>query len=90
MTFAPVYLIGTNPNHGVESRLRINSLHLAEEYPPHPRAALAEDLAGTPHGHLPDQVYGEGLELIGEVLAAALPWWCNSINLAIVAKAPSP
>jgi hypothetical protein len=60
---------------------------VGEEYPPHPRVALAEDLAGTLHRHLPHQGHGEGLELLGEVLAAPLPLWGHTVHLAVIAAA---
>ena len=89
VTLAPVHLVGSHPHHGVETQLLIRRLHVGEEHPPHPRVALAEDLAGTLHGHLTHQGHGEGLELLGEVLAATLPGRGDSIDLAIVATASS-
>ncbi len=41
---------GTHPHHGVEAQSRMRRLHVGEEHPPHPRVALAQDLAGTLHG----------------------------------------
>ena len=84
---APVHLVGTHPNHGVETQPLIRRLHVGEEHPPHPRVALAEDLAGPLHWHLPHQGHGEGLELLGEVLAAPLPGRGHTVNLAVVATA---
>ncbi|MEY4692496.1 MAG: hypothetical protein RIT19_2821 [Verrucomicrobiota bacterium] len=84
---APVHLVGTPPNHGVETQPLIRRLHVGEEHPPHSRVALAEDLAGTLHGHLTHQGHGEGLELLGEVLAATLPGRGHTVHLAVVATA---
>jgi hypothetical protein len=70
---------------GFNARLR--RFHVGEENPLHPRAALAQDRAGPLQGHLPHQGHGEGLELLGEVLAATLPGRCNTVDLAIVTTA---
>jgi hypothetical protein len=64
-------------------------LHVGETHPPHPRVALAEYLIGPLHRHLTHQGQGVGLELLGEVLPAALPWRINAVNLAVVAKSLS-
>jgi hypothetical protein len=53
---------------------------VGEKHPPHPRVALAEDLAGPLHGHLPHQGHGEGLELMGEVLAATFRGKAHTIT----------
>ena len=87
MPFAPVHLVGANPYNRVEAQPLIRRLHVGEELRPHPRVALAEDLAGTLHGHLTHQGHGEGLELLGEVLVASVPGRCDSIDLAVVATA---
>ena len=87
--FAPVHLVGTHPNHGVEAQPRMCRLHVGEEHPLHPRVALAEDLAGTLHGHLTHQGHCEGLEFLGEVLAATLPGRGHTVHLAVVATASS-
>ncbi len=89
MPFAPLHLVGTHPNHGVEAQSRMRRLHVGEEHPPHLRVALAEDLAGTLHGHLTHQGHGEGLERPSEVLAAPISGQCDSIDLAVVATASS-
>ncbi len=89
VTSAPVHLVGSHPHHVVEAQSRMRRLPVGKEHLPHPRVALAEDLAGTLHGHLTHQGHGEGLELLDEVLAATLPGRCDSIDLAIVATAPS-
>ena len=83
----PVHLVGTHPNHGVETQPLIRRLHVGEEHPPHPRVALAEDLPGPLHWHLPHQGHSEGLELLGEVLAATLPRRGHTLHLAVVATA---
>ncbi len=41
---------------------------MGEENQPHPRVALADDLAATLHRHLPHQGHSECLELLGDVL----------------------
>ncbi len=87
MPLAPVHLVGTHPNHGVETQPLIRRLHVGEEHPPHPGVALAEDLAGPLHWHLPHKGHGEGLELLGEGLAAPLPRQGHTVNLAVVATA---
>ncbi len=86
---APVHLVGSHPDHGVETQPLLRRLHVGEEHPPHPRVALAEDLAGTLHGHLPHQGHSEGLELLGEVLAAPLPGRGHTVHLSVVATASS-
>jgi hypothetical protein len=63
--------------------------YMGEEHPTHPRVALSEDLADTLRGHLLRQGHGEGLELLGEVLAATLSGRGYTVHLAIVAVASS-
>ena len=89
VTFAPVHLVGNHQNHGVEAQSRMCRLHVGEAHPRHPRVGLAEDLAGTLQGHLSHQGHCEGLELLGEVLAATLPGRGHTVHLAVVATASS-
>lgn len=44
------------------------------EHSSHPSVALAGDLAGTLHGHLPLSGQGEGIEVLGEVIAAPISY----------------
>ncbi len=87
MTLAPVHLVGSHPHHGVENQPLIRRFDVGEEHLPHPRVALAEDLAGPLDWHLTHQGHGEGLELLGEGLAAPLPRQGHTVNLAVVATA---
>ncbi len=87
MALAPVHLVGSQPDHGVETQPINRRLHVGEKHPPHPRVALAENLAGTILGHLTHQGYGEGVEPVSEVLAASLPGRSHTVRLAVVATA---
>ena len=70
VSFAPAHLVGTHLHHVVEAQPRMRRLHRAQEHPPCPRVALAEDLAGTLDRHLTHLGHCEDLELLGEVLYA--------------------
>jgi hypothetical protein len=85
--FAPVHQVGSQPYHVVEAQPLIRRLHVGEEHPPHPLVALAEDLTGPLHWYLTHQGHSEGLELLGEVLAATLPGRGHTVDLAVFATA---
>ncbi len=87
--FVPVHLVGSHPNGVVEAQPGMRRFHVGEEHPPHPRVALAEDLSGTLHRHFPHQGTGEGLDLLGEVLAAPLTRLGHTVHLTDIAKASS-
>jgi hypothetical protein len=61
---------------------------VGEEHSPHPRVALAEDLASTLDRHLSHEGHSEGFELLGEVLTAPLPRRSHTIHLTVIASAP--
>ena len=65
----------------------IRRVHVSEAHLPHPRVALAEDLAGALHWHLTHLGHGEGLELLSEVLAGTLLGRGQTVHLAVVATA---
>jgi len=85
--FAPVYLVGSYPYHVSGAQPGMRRFHVGEEHPAHPRVTLAEDLAGALHCHLPHQGHGQGLELLGEVLATPLPGQNHTVHLPVVATA---
>jgi hypothetical protein len=84
---APVHLVGSHPNHGVETQRLIRRLHVGGELPPRPRVAFDEALAGPLHWHFTHQSYGGGLENLSEALAAAFPRHCHTVHLAVGATA---
>ena len=88
MPFAPFYFVGTHTNHVLKAQPPPRRLHVGEEHPPHPRVALAEDLAGTLHGDLPHQGSSEDFELQSEVLAASLSRRGHLVHLAVIAPVP--
>jgi hypothetical protein len=87
MSLAPVHLVGAHPHHVLEAQPLIRRLHKSEEHPPDPRVALAEDLTGTLHWHLPHEGQGECLDLRSEVLAAPLSGRGYSVHRAVVPTA---
>ena len=89
VSFPPVHLVGSHPNHVVEAQPRMRRFYVGEKHPPHPRVALAEDVASTLDWHLAHQGQSEGLELLGKQLAAPLPGRSHTVHLAVVAT-PSP
>ena len=87
VTFPPVRLVGSNPYHVVEAQLEMRRFHVSEEHPPHQHVAFAKDLGGSLHLHLTHRGHGEGLELLGEVLAAPLSERSGTLHPAIVTTA---
>jgi hypothetical protein len=67
VSFAPVHLVGSNPDHVVEAQLGMPRFHVGEQHPPHPRAALAEDLASPLRCNRPALPFGWGRN--------GLDWW---------------
>ncbi len=88
MPFAPVDLVGSHPHSVGEAEPGMRRFRVGDEHPPHPHVALAPDLAGTLHRHLPHQDHGEGLKLLSEVLAAPLLRWGHTVHLAVVTTSP--
>lgn len=88
--FAQVHLVASHPDHGVGDKPRMRGHQVGKKHPPHPRVALAADLASTLDQDLPHQSQGEGLELLYEVFAAPLPGQGRTVRLAVVARASSP
>jgi hypothetical protein len=89
VSFAAVHLVGTHPYHLVEAQPRMRRLDVGGEHPPHPRVALAKDVASTLDRHLPHQGQSEGLELLGKVLAAPLLGRSHTVHLDVIAT-PAP
>ncbi len=89
VSLAPVHLVGTHPYYVLEAQPFIRRLHVGEENLLHPRVALAEDLNGTLHRHLPHGGQGACLELLSELLAAPLLGPGHTVHLAIVGSAPA-
>jgi hypothetical protein len=87
VSLAPVHLVGTHPSHVLGAQPLIRRLHVGGEHPPHARVALAEDLTGTLHRHLPHEGQGECLEVLSAVLAAPLPGRGHSVHRAVVPTA---
>jgi hypothetical protein len=86
--FAPVDVC-PHSHHVVNAKSCMRRFHAGEEPPPHPRAALDKDLTSPFHRHFTHQGHGEGLELLGEVPATALPRRCDTVDLAVVPTASS-
>jgi len=86
--FAPVHLVCPHPNHVIEAQPHIRRFNGGEKHPPHPRIALAENLASTLDRHLAHEGESGGFELLGEVLAASFPRRGHTIHLGVVASAP--
>jgi len=88
MPFAPVHLIGSHPDHVGEAQPGMHRLYVGAEHQTHPQAVLAKDLAGPLHGLHPHQDQGEGLELLGEALAAPLQQRGQRYNLPPMLRRP--
>jgi hypothetical protein len=84
VAFPPVHLIGPHPYHLVEAQPRMRRLDVGGEHPPHRRVALAKDVASTLDRHLPHQGQGEGLELLGKVLAAPLLGRSHTVHIDVI------
>lgn len=89
LSFADVHLVHSDPDHFGEIQNRVGIANVRPQQTPQTGIALAEDLPGPRHRHLPHQGQGERLELLGEVLTLALPGRRNRPNL-VTPLATSP
>ena len=83
VVFAPVHFVGSHPKHVIK-KPRMRRLHRAQEQPPFPRVAFAEDLAGSLDRHLTHLGHCEDLKLLGEVGATPLPGRGHTVYVAVV------
>ena len=89
MPQATVHLVVSHPHHVREAQPRMRRLYVSDEDSLHLRVALAENLVGTLDGHLTHQDDGEGLELLGEMLAKPFSGRDHTVHRAVFATAPS-
>jgi hypothetical protein len=58
----PAHFVCSHPDYGFELEPRMRRILIGEKHPPHPRFALAVDLAGSTHRRFAHQGQGVGLE----------------------------